>query len=380
MRVLHVITGLAAGGAEQQLRLLLRRQRATAEVAVLTNPGSMARAIEAEGTPVHHVGMRGNTDAAALPRLVRLIRAGRYDLVHTHLYRACVYGRIAARVAGVRHIVATEHSLGERCIEGRRRTAGVRGLYLATERLGTTTVAVSTTVAHRLVAWGVPASRIEVVPNGIDVERCRFRPEQRLRLRARLGLPADRFVVGTVGRLVPGKRIDLALRAAQGLAGVSLLIVGDGPQRLALSALADELNVDTRFTGEAANVPDLLSAMDIVVAPSGEETFGLTVIEALACGLPVYYTSCPALDELPVGSAPGAHRVPADPEAVRDALAAAAQAGPHRLRPPAALHRYDIARVAARLDTVYRTVTGQPRRTQPHPTRAEKPWPASPNS
>ena len=67
--------------------------------------------------------MRGNTDAAALPRLVRLIRAGRYDLVHTHLYRACVYGRIAARLAGVRHIVATEHSLGERCIEGRRCTA-----------------------------------------------------------------------------------------------------------------------------------------------------------------------------------------------------------------------------------------------------------------
>jgi len=379
MRVLHVITGLAAGGAEQQLRLLLRHQRATAEVAVLTNPGSVACAIRADGTPVHEIGMRGNTDAAALPRLVRLIRAGRYDLVHTHLYRACVYGRIAARLAGVRHIVATEHSLGERHIEGRRLTAGVRRLYLATERLGTTTVAVSATVAHRLAAWGVPASRIEVVPNGIDIDRCRFDPAKRMGVRVRLGLPADRFVVGTVGRLVPGKHIDLILRAAQRLHGVTVLIVGDGPQRTALTALAADLDVDARFIGETADVPALLSTMDILVAPSAEETFGLTVIEALASGLPVCCVSCPALDELPTGSTPGAHRVPADPDAIRAALAAAARAGPHRRQPPAVLDGYDIARVAARLDNVYRTVTGA-QEMQLDPTRAETPWPASPNS
>jgi len=150
MRVLHVITGLGAGGAEQQLRLLLRRLPLTCGVVTLTNPGAVAEGIRADGTAVTDLGMRGNRDLSALPRLVRTIRAGRYDLVHTHLYRACVYGRIAARLAGVRAVVATEHSLGENRIEGRPLTPGTRALYLATERLGAATVAVSATVADRL--------------------------------------------------------------------------------------------------------------------------------------------------------------------------------------------------------------------------------------
>src|SRR5690606_39492298 len=114
------------------------------------------------------VGMRHNRDLAALPRLVRLIRRGRYDIVHTHLYRACVYGRVAARLAGAPRIIATEHSLGDGHIEGRVPSRGVRALYRATERLGSATVAVSPTVAARLRGWGVPPGPIVVIPNGID--------------------------------------------------------------------------------------------------------------------------------------------------------------------------------------------------------------------
>jgi glycosyltransferase involved in cell wall biosynthesis len=398
VRVLHIITGLAAGGAEQQLRLILRHQRATAEVATLTNPGIVATAIETDGTSVHDIGMRGNTDLAALPRLARLIRAGDFDLVHTHLYRACVYGRIAARMAGVRHVVATEHSLGDQQIEGRRISSGVRGLYLATERLGEATIAVSATVARRLVAWGVPAARIETIPNGIEIERYRFDPARRARLRARLGITPERFVVGSVGRLVPGKRTDLTLRAVHGQPGVSVLIVGEGPDRRALTALARQLDIDAVFTGEAADVPDLLSAMDILVSPSPEETFGLSVIEALAAGLPVLYVTCPALDDLPEGSAPGAYRLPADLDAIRGALVAAIRDGQRRLRPPA-LDHYDITRIAARLNTLYGRLTGlaphdcpdqrreypdqrreypDQRREYPDQRHEEESWPARP--
>jgi glycosyltransferase involved in cell wall biosynthesis len=247
MRVLHVITGLAAGGAEQQLHLLLRHEPARAEVAALTNLGQVAQAIRRDGTLVHDLGMRRNTDLAALPRLARLIRAGRFDVVHTHLYRACVYGRLAARLAGVPHVVATEHSLGESSIEGRRlssgvrglylateRSSGVRGLYLATERLGRTTIAVSTAVARRLRACGVPASRIETIPNGIDRHRYRFDPARRARLRARLGIGPEQFVVGAVGRLVSEKRTDEVLRAVCGHPDATVLVGGgcvDIPRR-----------------------------------------------------------------------------------------------------------------------------------------------------
>ncbi|NDZ84255.1 glycosyltransferase, partial [Streptomyces sp. SID10115] len=155
MRVLHIITGLGVGGAEQQLRLMLRHLPTDSDVVALTNAGTVAQGIAADGIRVTDLGMSGNRDLAALPRLVRIIRAGRYDVVHTHLYRACLYGRIAARMAGVRAVVATEHSLGDSQMEGRPLTAGVRALYLAGERLGRVTVAVSPAVGARLHRWGV---------------------------------------------------------------------------------------------------------------------------------------------------------------------------------------------------------------------------------
>ena len=135
MRVLHVITGLEAGGAEQWLRLLLRHGTAEADVLCLTNPGVVADALRADGVRVTDLGMRGNRDLAAIPRLVRHVRRGRYDLVHTHLYRAQVYGALAARLAGVRAVVSTEHSLNDRLIEGRPTDRpGVRRLYVAAAR------------------------------------------------------------------------------------------------------------------------------------------------------------------------------------------------------------------------------------------------------
>ncbi|WP_055638834.1 glycosyltransferase, partial [Streptomyces griseoruber] len=362
MRVLHIITGLGVGGAEQQLRLLLPHLPADCEVVTLTNPGAVAEGLRADGVRVVDLGMRGNRDLAALPRLVRIIRAGRYDLVHTHLYRACVYGRPAARLAGVRAVVATEHSLGGTQLEGRRLTAGVRALYLAGERLGRATVAVSPAVAGRLRAWGVANARIAVVPNGIDLARFRFDAAARDRARRQLGLPPDAYVVGGIGRLAAGKRFDIAVRALARLpADCRLLLVGGGPEEDALRRLAQEAGVADRvlLTGERPYVPDgtpgpdlpsLVCAMDVLVSPSPEETFGLAVVEALACGLPVRYASCPALDGL---TAPGALRVTGGTEAFVRALTEARAAPPGPRTAPDAAHRYDIARSAGRLMDVY---------------------------
>jgi glycosyltransferase involved in cell wall biosynthesis len=357
-RVLHVITGLAAGGAEQQLRLLVRHLPAAAvrsEVATLTNAGSVAAAIRADGTRVVDLCMRGNRDLTVLPRLVALIRHGRYDLVHTHLYRACLYGRIAARAAGV-PALATEHSLGSTQLEGRPLTAGVRGLYRLGERLGAGTVAVSEPVADRLRAWGVRPGRVAVVPNGIEPAGFRFDAGLRDRTRAALGLaPGDR-VVGAVGRLAPGKRFDVLVRAVAGL-DATLLVVGAGPELPALQALAADAGIAhrVRFTGEVGDVRPLLCAMDVLAAPSAQETFGLAVLEALAAGLPVRYASCPALEALPADAAPRARRVHPDEDSLRRSLAAALdQAGPRE--PPPAVDHYRIDRLAGRLAELYQQV------------------------
>ncbi|GAB2458132.1 glycosyltransferase [Streptomyces incanus] len=365
MRALHIITGLGVGGAEQQLRLLLRHLPVDCDVVTLTNPGAVAEGLTADGVRVVHLGMGGNRDVTALPRLVRMIRSGGYDLVHTHLYRACVYGRPAARLAGVRAVVATEHSLGDSQMEGRKLTAGVRALYVSSERLGSATVAVSSAVAERLKRWGVPAPRIEVVPNGIDLERFRFEAERRVHTRRRLGLPEGAFVVGGVGRLTPGKRFDVLVHALARLPDDHwLLLVGGGPEEHALRRTAREAEVADRvlFTGErpyaadgspGPDLPSLTSAMDLLASPSLEEAFGLAVVEALASGLPVVYASCPAIEDLPPPAAAGVRRVRGGPEAYARAIAEVRAAGPRPRTASEVAHRYSITRSTDRLMDVY---------------------------
>lgn len=365
MKALHIITGLGVGGAEQQLRLLIRHLPVDCDVVTLTNPGAVADGLTADGVRVLHLGMTGNRDLAALPRLVRIIRTGRYDLVHTHLYRACVYGRLAARIAGVKAVVATEHSLGDSQMEGRHLSTGVRALYLASERLGRSTVAVSPTVAERLKRWGVPGPRIEVVPNGIDLDRFRFDPVQRLRTRQRLGLPDGAYVVGGIGRLAAGKRFDVLIRAlAQLPDDYWLLLVGGGTEENLLRRTAHDCGVADRvlFTGERPYTPDgtpgpdlpsLTAAMDLLASPSPEEAFGLAVVEGLASGLPVLYASCPAIEDLPPQAAAAARRVQGGHEVFARALAAARAQGPRPRTAPDAAHHYCITRSAAHLMDVY---------------------------
>ncbi|MEU0401438.1 glycosyltransferase [Streptomyces sp. NPDC006197] len=373
MKVLHVITGLGIGGAEQQLRLLLRHLPVDGGVVTLTNPGAVAAGIEADGTPVTHLGMAGNRDLGALPRLARIVRQGRYDLVHTHLYRACVYGRAAARLAGVRRVIATEHSLGETQIEGRPLSAGTRALYLASERLGTSTVAVSPSVARRLADWGVPPDRIRVVPNGIETDRFAFDARARRLVRGVLGIPRDAYVVGGVGRLTPGKRFDRLVRAVASVPEARLLLVGEGEHREELLRIARECGAAGRVLlfgacedppGAAPlgpSLPELLSAMDVFVSTSPDEAFGLAIVEALAAGLPVLYAACPAIDDLPPDEAPGARRIGESVPELISALRGIQGARLARLPLPAAARRYDIAHSARQLMSLYdQAVHGTP--------------------
>lgn len=377
MRVLHVITGLNAGGAEHQLRLLLRGLPHDCEVATLSNPGPVAEAIRAGGTTVHELTMRHNHDLGVLPQLRRLMRDGRYDVVHTHLYRACLFGRIAARTAGVPTIVATEHSLGDGVIEGRRTTLGVRALYRAGERLGQATVAVSGAVAGRLADWGVSEGRIAVVPNGIDAGEFAFDPRLRRAARARIGIPQDAVVVGGVGRLEPGKRFDRLIRAVAEVPGAILLLVGHGPARAALEQTAELHGVGHRvvFAGAVGHTREMLCAMDVFASPSDSETFGLAVLEALACGLPALYAECPPLDELtPPGGhgppdTPGARRLTAYPEALprtlRAELACLSERCGRRLPVPDVVARFDTARLATSIGQLYERLAARRQALQP---------------
>jgi len=360
MKVLHVITGLDAGGAETQLAMLVRHSRNECDVVTLYNPGPIADQIRAGGTTVRDIGMRGNRDLRALPQLRSLIKAGRYDVVHTHLYRSQVYARPAARLARTPVVVTTEHSIGETHIERRKMTSGVRSLYLASELFSDQTIAVSDIVRDRLVRWGVPARKITVIPNGIDTDALAFDEDARAKTRAQFGIAPDAFVLGTLGRLDPNKRIDMVIEAAAPLLGENcvLLIVGRGETMDADKAAAARAGVADRviFAGFQLDSTAMLSAFDVYVMASVQETFGIAALEAMANGLPVLYTTCPALDGV---STAQARQVDGTAPALRAAFAESIQAGPQPRKPDnAVFDQYGIGSTAQKIDDLYERIRG----------------------
>lgn len=355
MKVLHMITGLGVGGAELQLRSILQHTRHESEVVTLYNPGPVADMIRADGGRVTDLGMTSNTELPALMRLHRLIRDGGYDVVHTHLYRSQIYGRPAAWLARTPVVVSTEHSIGETHLERRPMTSSVRALYLATERLSDATIAVSSTVHERLEKWGVRPRRITLIPNGVDLDRVSFDADARARIRAEFGIGAADYVIGVLGRLDPNKQFDLVIEAAAPLldGSTKLLIVGKGDEDAHLRDVARACGVADQvvFAGERHDVAAMLSALDLFVASSRQETFGLSVLEALANGAPVLYTTCPALDGLDVDRA---RRVPSTVAGMRAALEQERRAGPReRVAVPAIRDAYGIEAVTARIDDLY---------------------------
>ncbi|HEV7453393.1 MAG TPA: glycosyltransferase [Pseudonocardiaceae bacterium] len=365
MKVLHVITGLGVGGAELQLRSVLQHTRHQSDVVTLYNPGAVAEMISGDGVRVRDLGMTRNTELSALLRLTQLIRAGSYHVVHAHLYRSCIYGRLAARLAGTPVVVTTEHSIGETHLERRRMTLGVRALYLGTDLCSDATIAVSAAVAHRLAKWGVTARKIEVIPNGLDFGRVAFDADARDRIRGEFGLPLDAYVIGVLGRHDPIKRFDLVIRAAAPLLDDQhrLLIVGDGQSRPELEAEAHREGVAdlVTFAGERHDVAAMLSSLDLFIASSEQETFGLSVLEALANGIPALYTTCPALDGI---TTERARQVPGEEEGLCREIAAEL-AGGRRPREdvPAIRERYGIEAVTRQIDDLYDRLMA---RKQPH--------------
>ncbi|MET0418427.1 MAG: glycosyltransferase, partial [Actinoplanes sp.] len=274
--------------------------------------------------------------------------------VHAHLFRACVHGRLAAWLAGVPRVVATEYHLDA----DRRMAAGVRSLYLAGERRGRVTIAVSAAVADRLRAWRIPDERITIIPKAIDGAEFHFDPSLRAAVRTRLHIPAEVPVIGGVGRLEPRKRFDDLIRAVREVPGAVLLLVGDGPARVALERLAAIEGVAdrVRFTGSVGHPRAMLSAMDVFASPA-RETFGLVVLEAMAAGLPALYGGCIPLAGAGAVNGPARRLTARDPESLPRALRAEvlchAERGGARLPAASVDDRYCADRVASAVADVY---------------------------
>ena len=241
-------------------------------------------------------------DLAAARELLRLIRRVRPDILHTHTAKAGAVGRLAARLAGPARpkvVVHTFHGHVLRGYFGTAKTEAFRRLERGLARNSDALIAVSPEVRDDLVELGVaPREKIVVIRLGLDLDRrLATAPGASEALRAELGVPDGRFLVGWLGRMTEIKRVDDLLRAFARLreagADADLLVVGDGPLRADLESLAAELGVRDRchFTGFRSDVGAIYAACDAIALTSANEGTPVTVIEAQAAGRPVVSTN-----------------------------------------------------------------------------------------
>ena len=298
-RVAYVIWSLGLGGAEQvviRLATALDRNRFEPFVCCLNEPGEFASQAARVGIEVLAFHKRHAVDAAVIARLTDTFRRRSVDVVHTHLWGANLWGRIAARLAGVGRVVVTEHNVD----------VWKRGYHLFIDRRLASSahelIAVSRQVREFYESHSVGTGRWRVVYNGIDTARplARGRGEA---YRA-LGIPEGSPVVGMVGRIVAAKAPEVFLEAiaiaSSRVPTLRALVIGDGPLRADAEERARRLGIGDRtvFTGVRGDVPDLLAGMDVLAFSSTREGLSIAMLEAMAAGVPVVATNVGGNPEL----------------------------------------------------------------------------------
>lgn len=219
----------------------------------------------------------------SLINLIVLLKKVRPDVVYTHMWFANTVGRVAAYLARVSKIFAFEHSIYD-SVKPNRQFFIDRLL----QRLSSAVIAVSEAVKDSLIAHGIDPARIEVIRNGVSLQRYATSASREV-LRSQMNLPQHAFVFVFIGRLIKDKAVDLMLRAVARVPAVHASIVGIGPEEAALRSLAKELSIEERihFLGARNDIPEVLKTSDALVLPSKREGFGIVAIEARAAGLPV---------------------------------------------------------------------------------------------
>jgi glycosyltransferase involved in cell wall biosynthesis len=331
VRVAHVHRIRGIGGSERHLLTLLpalaKRGVDTLFVG-LDDPASDPRDFYG-ALRVPSVRIRSPRDADPL-LLLRLVRALRADVVHTHLVHADLYGGIAGRVRGA-HVVSTKHN------DDPFRTGPFRLVERTLGRMTDRVIAITDALAHFTVERvGIPAAKVVTIHYGLD-----GLPEP-WGENGRDDVPDHARVLLSVSRLTEQKGIDVAVRALPSLpADIVLVVLGEGPERGALESLARQLGVSDRLflLGRVPDVAAWLRRADAYVQPARWEGFGLAVLEAMLAGLPIAASNVSSLPELVVDGSTGLLVPPDDAEALalailqlfeRPELGAAARERAHR--------------------------------------------------
>lgn len=304
MNVFLLVHGLPVGGTEVMVTHLareLRREGIGVGIGCLDEIGDLGEELRSEGFRLDLFSRKPGLDVALPRRIARRLKEGRFDVLHAHQYTCYFYGVFAKVLAGV-PLVFTEHGRFYPDLPSTKR----RLFNFLFSRMADRITAVSKGVKESLRGIeGFRAERIEVLYNGIDVERFPpMSPQAKREAKARLGHRLPGPLIGTIGRLDPIKNQGLLIAALALLSpkvpGLALAIVGDGPERKRLGALADGLGVAERvyFLGKRTDIVEVLSALDVFALSSFSEGTPMTILEAMAASLPIVSTAVGGIPEV----------------------------------------------------------------------------------
>ena len=378
IRVHRVIARMNVGGPALHVTHLARALEPRCRTTVLVGapgPGErdMTDHARSRGVDVHVVPSLGpelkpGDDLQALRALVRVFRRDRPHIVHTHTAKAGALARVAAAMARVPVRIHTFHGhvLGGHYFSPSR-TRFYRELERQLARITQRIVVLSAAQRDELSdELGVASpGAFRVIPLGLDLTRFRrIDSSNRGRAKEALGLPSHCVLMGAIGRLVPIKRHDLLLRAFARIAREDnrdwrLCVAGGGPEKERLQALASRLSIDDRVSwlGWQRDVSSLLGATDVLVQSSDDEGTPVSVIEALAAGVPVAATRVGGLEDMTRGIRGVRLAGRGDPEALAAAVRELVKDGmcvPDQDR-DAFVGRYSVHRLADEMWDLYRS-------------------------
>jgi sugar transferase (PEP-CTERM/EpsH1 system associated) len=285
MVVPQVVLTLDPGGQEYLVIQLAERlqRRGIRSPIIAISGGALIEDATRRGLETFDLAKKPGFDVSVLFRLARIMRRVRADVVHTHNFAPLIYGTLSGRVSGT-PMINTRH--------GRAALATHRFIWSLTDRV----VAVSEDARRELLKYNRIAPRkVSVVLNGVDVAAFAAPEVNPSQVRCDLGIAPDARVFGIVARLAPEKDHVTLLEAFRIVAAQGpshLVIVGGGPLESALRRRAHELGVSqaVHFLGFRSDIPQLLRALDVFVLSSTMEGVSLTLLEAMAAGLPIVAT------------------------------------------------------------------------------------------
>lgn len=335
LKILQVVTSTIGGAGMHVYYLSRYLDRQQFETAVAFTPGQHLDYLFYDAAipvlPLHmgrNVNLRGMWHDGRM--LYRYCREEAIDIVHTHNTLAGLIGRLAARAAGVPVVIHMLHTFAAHPYTPFPQKQIYQSIDRLWRPLTTCYIAGSHYIRDKAVRQKIaPPDAIQTIHNAVDETAFRdvpVTPAHRLTRRQALDLPADSLVIGFIGRLeaqkAPQVLLDALAQVVCQVPNVHLLLVGDGPLRPSLHSQSARLQLQDQvhFLGWRADIPELLSIMDIFCLPSWWEAFGIVFAEASLMGVPIVATRVEGIPEVVLDGQTGLLVPPGQPEPIAQAL------------------------------------------------------------